>query len=121
MSLELGRFQLEGLVMNRVPFVFLAQSHLELKQLFSVVDMVHVRTCLNPLSAAHHEPLLSQSFRVFEERKSPLNQPIVILMELASHAKDLADQLTGVGYTNVCFINSDFKMLLEESKDAGPL
>jgi len=101
---EIGEFQFENLIRNRIPFVFINLTP-DLPQLFAQsfyqkhLESIEIRT--------QESSVIDQ----LKERNHPLHEAILIICENGDRSKQLVSLLEAQGYLNVFFMADGMKSL----------
>lgn len=103
---KISFYQLDNLINNRVPFLFLNMSE-SLVSWYTSVSKMHLNT---------YEILTKpdQALPVLEERKAPKDYAIVLLCKDGSDSLRLYSELEKQGYTNVYLIDGGYQQMVTE-------
>lgn len=103
---QIGFYQLDNLINNRVPFLFINMAQ-SLTPLYSSVSRVHVQT---------HERLCTFEGALNEVIGSglPKSGAIVLLCENGEASMKLSHELEKNSYTNVYVVNGGYQQIVTE-------
>jgi len=107
---NIGFFQFDNLVQNRVPFVLLNLGP-SLASLYISVFKMHIE---------NHEILTdeNQAIKKLEEMKAPLDAAIVLICDDGTKSSRLLIQLGTKGYSNVYLMDGGYQQLMTERSKA---
>ena len=103
---QIGFYQLDNLISNRVPFLFINMAQ-SLAPLYHSVSRVHVQT---------HERLCSaeNAWNEIISSGAPKSAAIVLLCENGLASSELCRKLEESSYTNVYVINGGYQQIVTE-------
>lgn len=113
---EISFYQLENLIMQRVPFKFLNLSEEQkLLQAFSHLNSYYSRFLKDQLFTIENE---EKTIEFVQTQNFSLDMPMVLLCNEGSLSKKVAFELEKIGYKNVYVIASGIQqLLLDASKN----
>ncbi len=103
---KIGFFQLDNLINNRVPFIFLNMSR-DISDWYNSVSKMHLNTYQNLVKPDSILPLL-------EEKKVPRDYAIVLLCDKGSDSLKACTELQNLGYTNVYVVDGGYQQMVTE-------
>ncbi len=103
---KIGFFQLDNLITNRVPFIFLNFSE-SLKDWYDALGKMHLQTYEVQLKP---EDLTS----FLQQKPHTKDTAIVILCNDGKTSEKIYDQLLNLAYTNVYVINGGYQQMVTE-------
>lgn len=94
---EIGFFQFDNLIRNRIPFVLLNLG-VDLKGIYDMPLYQNHLESLSILVTAESAP------QALESRQHPQHEAIVIICPSGQQSENLIDQLEALGYLNVFYV-----------------
>lgn len=104
---KIGFYQLDNLINNRVPFLFLNLSGNSLVDWYTVLSRLHVQTFEVMLAEADIQAEL-------DNRKVPTDHAIVLLCPDGTLSMKIYGELSAKHYTNVYVIDGGYQQLMTE-------
>lgn len=104
---KIGFYQLDNLINNRVPFVFLNLSGNSLTDWYTVLSRLHVQTYEIMLSAGDVQAEL-------DSRKVPTDHAIVLLCQDGQLSTEIYEALSAKHYTNVYVVDGGYQQMMTE-------
>lgn len=111
---EISFYQLENLIMQRVPFKFLNFSdEQKLLSAFAHLNPYYMRFLKDQLYSVTTE---EKALEFISSQSFPLDMPMVLLCEDGESSKSLAQKLEQTGFKNVYVIAAGLKQLLQDAR-----
>lgn len=104
---KIGFFQLDNLINNRVPFLFLNLSGHSLTGMYTIMSRMHLQTYEVMTDA---EGIQSE----LESRKVPTDHAIVLLCPDGKLSMKIYEDLTKKHYTNVYVVDGGYQQMMTE-------
>ena len=103
---KISFYQLDNLVVNRVPFMFYNMGP-SIKSWYENVSRLHLET---------YEKLLPHNEVTADliQNKIPLNYAIVLVCENGQNSSQLADHLAAMSYTNVYVVDGGYQQMVTD-------
>ena len=110
---EIGFFQFDNLVRNRIPFLILHEG-IEFSQLYSSMEKAHLeRSALSANFLSSPEPILAE----IEKRKVPRQIPLVLLNQNGMISPSWVSFFEKNGFLNVYRVTGGWDLILKEAKE----
>lgn len=103
---EIGGFQFENLIRNRIPFVLLSIKA-DISNLFPAYHQSH-------LDRQTHQTDSTNALKTVQEISAPAEQAIVLVSPDGHQCEKVANQLEAAGYTNVFWVRGGVAALRQE-------
>ncbi len=111
---EISFYQLENLIMQRVPFKFLNFSdEQKLLSAFAHLNSYYMRFLKDQLFSITTE---ENALELISSQSFPLDMPMVLLCEEGTSSTSLAQKLEQNGFKNVYVIAAGLRQLLQDAK-----
>ncbi len=107
---QLGYFQFDNLIQNRVPFILLNLG-VNLDHLYSGFWAMHLQNVNTPCTPA-------EAVAKVQEKKVPNHYAIVIIDNDGTQAKKLVPTLEKAGFTNTYYVKDGLQGLDKEKKNS---
>jgi rhodanese-related sulfurtransferase len=107
---QLGYFQFDNLIQNRVPFILLNLG-VNLDHLYSGFWAMHLQNVNTPCTSA-------DAVSKVQEKKVPNHYAVVIIDADGSQSKKLVSTLEKAGFTNTYYVKDGLRGLDKERQEA---
>lgn len=107
---NIGYFQFDNLLQNRVPFILVLLDEVDLKSLYnnSLINL-HIQNITLQYSSG-------KILEAIQDKKLPPHFAIIILDKDERKSPKIAKEIEKAGYTNVYYVKNGFEGLLTERK-----
>lgn len=106
---NIGFFQFDNLLQNRVPFVLVLLDEIDIKSWYNSLVQLHIQNI-----SIQCEP--KQVFEIIQAKKLPAHFAIIVLDKDQKKSPQIVKELEKAGHTNVYYIKNGYDGLLTERK-----